>query len=131
MLNKSALLVTLASLALTPTLPQQAALDSWADKYLPRLSEDGRALFQGKFDITEVYNFGQIAVQAAQELKGMFSGQERAKVAQALLHMAVKQYAPLIFQEWALPLVDGPGCAALIESAFQRVFGSGQHSVTS
>lgn len=129
-MNKSALLVTLASLAFSPTLAQQTALDSWAETYLPRLRQEGRSLLQGRFDITELYEFAQLVVAAAQQLKGVFSGQERAKIAQALLHTAVKECAPLTFQEWALPLVDGPGCAALIESAFQRVFGSGQQDVS-
>lgn len=109
---------------------QKTALDAWAEQWGTQLFQQGSALFSGAFSFTEIGQFAQSAVEAAQGLKGIFSGQERAKIAQTILHTVIAEYAPLVVKEWALPLVDGPGCAALIEAAFQRIYGSGQQEVS-
>ncbi len=120
---KKSVLLTALMLSTTPTTAQQTALDTWADHWLPSLTEQARALFSRKFDMAEVGQFARQAVTAAQDLKGVFGGSDRAGIAQAILHTAISTYAPANVKVWILPLVDGPGCCAIIEAAFRVVFG--------
>ncbi len=71
------------------------------------------------FSFSELGLLAQNAVNAAQDLKGIFSGADRARIAQATLHTVVATLAPERVKSWALPLVDGPAIAALIEAAFR------------
>ena len=63
------------------------------------------------------------AVTAAQQLKGIISGKQRAKVAQIVLVVAARAALPDMVEPWIIPLLDGPAVEAFIESAFQKAFG--------
>ena len=113
------------ALALTSPTPTQAAtLDTWATTWVPRIETSAQTLFSGPFSFGELGMLAEVVVQAVQNLKGAISGLDRAKIAQAVLHTTVIELVPAPLQHWVLPLIDGPGAAALIEAAFQRVFGS-------
>lgn len=120
---KKAVLLSAILLNAPSTSTQQSALDAWADTWLPKLTEQGKALFEGNFDMAEVGQFAREAVTAAQDLKGVFSGTDRAGIAQAILHTAIAEFAPAAVKLVILPIVDGPGCAAIIEAGFRVVFG--------
>ena len=86
---------------------QTAALDAWADKYLPELTEKARACVNGPFSWEEVGNLAESASQAAQELKGLFGGTERADIAQTILAVSVKAALPDNVEHWVLPMLEG------------------------
>ena len=112
----------------TPTPTQVATLDTWATIWVPRIEASAQTLFSGPFSFGELGTLAEVVVQAAQGLRGAIGGLDRAKIAQAVLHTTVVELVPAPLQHWVLPLIDGPGAAALIEATFRRVFGP---SVTS
>lgn len=123
-MNKVGFLAGLTTaLALTSTAPQTAQLEAWADLYLPELRGKAQALLQPPFSLGELEKLADVAVRSAQELKGIFSGIPRAVIAQTALVVAVKSALPSQVAPWLLPWLEGPGLAALIESAFQKAFG--------
>ncbi|BDP42941.1 hypothetical protein DAETH_29100 [Deinococcus aetherius] len=124
-MNKAAFLSLLTmSLALgAVTQPQQTALDAWADKFLPVVLEKARGLIRGGFGYAEIGSLAETSVRAAQDLKGIFAGLERAQIAQAVLVVAAREVLPSVAERWVLPLLQGEAVRALIEAAFQRVFG--------
>ncbi|WP_288481800.1 hypothetical protein [uncultured Deinococcus sp.] len=111
------------ALALTSTAPQTAALEVWADKYLAELRQKAQELLQPPFSLAELEQVADVAVKAAQDLKGIFYGVPRAVIAQTALVAAVKTVLPATAAPWVLPWLEGPTLAALIESSFQRLFG--------
>lgn len=124
-MKKSAFLSMLtASLALgAASTNQTVALDAWADKFLPELISEAKACLEGPFSFAEIGALAETAVRAAQDLKGIFTGTARAKIAQAVLVVSVKAALPDEAESWVLPLLEGPAVEAIIEAAFRRVFG--------
>ncbi|MDO4264677.1 MAG: hypothetical protein Q4C67_10820 [Deinococcus sp.] len=112
-----------AALALgTVNAPQTDVLGKWADKHLPQLISNTKDLMQPPFTMAELERLAMHAVTAAQDLKGVFAGKQRAKIAQAVLSFAVQEICPDSLEAWVVPLVEGDGVAALIESAFLKLF---------
>lgn len=124
-MTKTQLLSALLAFAGTATDPQEAALTAWVDAHLPALIAKGRELLTPPFALQELSALAEEAVKAAQALKGVLSGQQRAKAAQLILVVAARAALPDLVEPWVLPLLSSEGVAALIESAFQRVFGDG------
>lgn len=124
-MNKTALLTAILALTPAATAPQKTALDEWVNHWGPLLTDQAKTLLGGNFGFSGLGKLAQDAVNAAQDLKGIFSGTDRAKIAQAVLHTTVATLAPDRVKKWALPLVDGPAVAALIESAFRYLEGAG------
>lgn len=112
------------SLALTAVSEQQSnALEAWGGKYIPELTSKARDCLSGPFSYGELGALAEASVQAAQELKGIFAGLDRAKIAQGLLIIAAREVLPDTYEGWALPLLRGEAVASLIEAAFRRLFG--------
>lgn len=105
------------------TAVQTTALDAWTDKWLEKLTAEAVGLFTGPFAYQELGMLAETCVIAAQELKGVIKGIPRAVLAQKALGAAARAALPDAYEGWALMLIDGPGAAILIESAFQRLFG--------
>lgn len=123
-MNKVGFLAGLtAALALNSTAPQTAQLEAWADLYLPELHKKAQELLQPPFTLAELEGVADVAVRSAQELKGIFKGVPRATIAQTAFVVAAKAALPDQVEPWVLPFLEGPGLAALIESAFQKAFG--------
>lgn len=120
--NTLAMLTTALSLSASDTTTQ-AALQAWTDKHMPALIESAKGLLSGGFNITAVFTLAGEAVKAAQDLKGIVAGQERASVAQVVLVVAAKAALPDMVEPWIIPLLSGDGVKALIESAFLKIFG--------
>lgn len=108
----------LDSLSLSTTLEQTGTLEQWMNEWFPKL-QNATTHITG---IGTLWVAAEICVQAAQDLKGVFEGKNRAQIAQTLLVVFVKQLSPEHVETWLLPLVEGEGCAALIEAAFRRLF---------
>lgn len=106
--------------AATPT--QGDALDAWADKYLPTLKDLATSLLTPPFTIVEVQELAEEAVLAADELRDVFKGLSRAKIAQAILSVTARAACPDGLEPWVMPLIEGPGAEAMIESAFRKLF---------
>lgn len=106
------------------TQPQEHALTAWAEKYLPEVTQQARDCFSGPFSYGELGTLAETSVRAAQELKGILVGTDRAKVAQAVLIIAAREVLPDNYEGWALPLLRGEAIASLIEAAFRRLFGA-------
>lgn len=122
-MNKAAFLSLLtASLALSGA-QQQHALDTWADKYIPELTDKALACLSGPFSFGEVGDLAEAAVRAAQDLKGIFAGTQRAEIAQVVLVASVKAVLPDDAEHWVLPLLESDVVEGIIEAAFRRVFG--------
>ena len=121
--KKSLLPLLTAALTLgTASAQQTDVLGKWADKHLPQLIDNTKNLLQPPFTMAELERLAMHAVVAAQELKGVFAGKERAKIAQTVLSWAVQEVCPDSLEAWVVPLVEGDGVAALIESAFLKLF---------
>lgn len=119
-------LMTLLTAALslgTPTDTQATALQTWAETHLPPLVASAQALLKPPFTLQELSDLADEAVTAAQDLKGIFEGTERAQAAQIILVVAAREALPDLVEPWVIPFLSGDGVEALIESAFQRVFG--------
>lgn len=120
--KKSLISMLTAALTLSAASTQTSALSDWAKKHVPKVTESARNLIQPPFTITELEQLATQSVVAAQELKGVFAGKERAKIAQTVLSWAVQEVCPDSLEAWVVPLVEGDGVAALIESAFLKLF---------
>ena len=125
-MNKSKLITLLTTtLALgSATATQTDALSTWVEKNVPPFLEAAKALATPPFYPSEPKVLAEKAVIAAQELKGVFAGAERAKIAQTVFIYAIKDVTPDNLEPYFVPLLESDQVAALIESAFQRVFGS-------
>ncbi|MFC3834815.1 MULTISPECIES: hypothetical protein [Deinococcus] len=118
-----ALLTSLLALAGTATSAQETALQTWVDTHLPVLITKAQELLRPPFTIGKLMALAEEAVTAVQELKGVFSGQQRAKAAQLVLIVAARAALPDMVEPWVIPLLSGDGITAFIEAAFQKVFG--------
>ena len=116
------LLTTTLALGAPVTTTQGDALDAWADKYLPVLKDMAAALLTPPFNILEVQELAEEAVLAADELRDVFKGVPRAKIAQAVLSVAARAACPDGLEPWVMPLIEGSGAEAMIESAFRKLF---------
>lgn len=121
-LNALALLTTALSLNATDTT-SQTALQAWVDTHLPALITKAQAALKGGFEIQNLFGLAGDVVKAVQDLKGIVGGKDRAAVAQIVLEVVAKAALPDMVEPWILPLLGGAGVKALIESAFQQVFG--------
>lgn len=97
-------------------------LEGWSDTHLPELQDAARSLLQPPFTVQELMDLAEMSVQAAQELKGVLAGKQRAHVAQAALVLVVKETCPAGIAAWAVPLLSGEGLVQLIEAAFLKLF---------
>lgn len=120
--NVMTLLTAALSLSASDTAAQ-GSLQTWTDTNMPVLINQARELLNGPFDTGEIFALAMTAVKAAQELKGIISGKQRAQVAQIVLVVAARAALPDLVEPWVIPLLDGPAVAAFIESAFQKAFG--------
>lgn len=121
--KKSILPMLTAALALGTVSAQQTdVLGKWADKHLPQLIDNTKDLLQPPFTMAELERLAMHAVTAAQDLKDVFAGKDRAKIAQTVLAFCVQEICPDSMEPWVMPLVQGDGVAALIESAFLKLF---------
>lgn len=116
-----ALLTPLLALQSAPDT-QVAALDAWATHHLPKLQECGLALLKPPFSLNELDELAKEAVIAANELKGIFKGTDRAVIAQKVLIWTVQETCPPVAKPWIEPLMQSDAVAALIESAFRKLF---------
>lgn len=124
MKNNNALALLTAALSLSASdTTAQTGLQAWTDANMPVLITEAKALLDGPFDTGEIFALAMTAVKAAQELKGILSGKQRAQVAQIVLVVAARAALPDLVEPWVIPLLDGPAVAAFIESAFQKAFG--------
>ncbi|MDO4246786.1 MAG: hypothetical protein Q4C89_12245 [Deinococcus sp.] len=122
-MKKSALSMLIAALTLSSAESQKTnALDQWAKMHVPALIKGAQDLMAPPFTPSELIMLAQQSVVAAQELKGVFAGKDRAKIAQTVLSYAVQEVCPDDLEAWVVPLIEGEGVAALIESAFLKLF---------
>lgn len=122
-MKKQLLTLLTGTLALgAATSTQTAALDAWADHYLPDLLRQGQAILRGNVTYDSLGKLAESAVKAAQELQGIFAGTSRAKIAQAVFVVAARAALPDGVEHWIMPFLEGEALAALIEAAFLRVF---------
>lgn len=126
-MNKATLLSLLTgALALGSTSTTPSALETqlggWAEKHLSVITESARELVTPPFTLNELQELAAEAVIAANDLKGVLAGTQRAKVAQTILVAGVKYVAPDALEPWVLPFLEGAGLAAIIESAFLKLF---------
>lgn len=91
---------------------------------MPILIEQAKACLTGPFSLAEVGVLAESAVMAAQDLKGVFAGTERARIAQTVLVYAVQEVLPDSVESWVLPLLEGEGITRLIEATFRKLFGT-------
>jgi hypothetical protein len=124
MKNQFLTLLTTSLLPLTPSSAQASQLDAWADLYLPDVVAKAQAVVHKGFDFGALGQLAAIAVKAAQELKGLFSGTSRARIAQAVFVTAVRAALPDNLEHWIVPLLSSDTVAALIEAAFRQEFGA-------
>lgn len=108
----------LGSLNMPTTLKQTEALETWCHEWLPILADACNSIT----GIGTLWVAAEACVEAVQQLKGIFDGRSRAQIAQAVLVVVVKAATPDEIEPWLLPFLEGEGCAALIEAAFQRLF---------
>lgn len=124
MKNASALLALTTALSLSASdTTTQNALQAWVDQHIPGLIEKAKSALTGGFDITKLFGLAGEVVSAVQGLKGIIGGQDRAAVAQVVLVIAAQAALPDLVEPWIIPLLKGEGVKALIESAFQKLFG--------
>lgn len=123
-LKNPAFILALTTALALPSTPdtQVAALDAWATEHFPKLQECGLALLKPPFSLNELDELAKEAVIAAQELKGIFKGTDRAVIAQKVLVWTVQETCPPIAKPWIEPLMQSSAVAALIESAFRKLF---------
>lgn len=95
----------------------------WLDKHLPGIVSKAQALRDGA-TWTEVGALLEAAVQAAQELRPVLAGTERAAFVLAIVQSLVRAFAPPSAQ-WVLMLLDSPFARLLIDMAFKRLFPGG------
>lgn len=111
-----------ASLSSGTANPLIDQLGGWSDKHLPNLRAKAEALLADGPTILEVFDLAQGAVEAAQDLRGVVAGAQRALLAQAALVVVAREVLPEEVESWLVPLLSGEGLAALIESAFRQLF---------
>ncbi|WP_407538857.1 hypothetical protein Q0M94_11825 [Deinococcus radiomollis] len=127
----SKLLLTLTALLGNTAATDNAtttALSAWVSEYEPLILTEAQVLLRSPFTWSELGKLAETTVQAVNGLKGVLVGADRAKVAQTVLVVAVKeglQFLPLPMRAvagWVLPLLEGPVVAGFIQAAFEKLF---------
>ena len=114
-----------AQLAVGAFTPQEDALHTWLAEYWPKAQSAASTLFAEGFDFQSLGALASVAVSAAQSLKGLFAGAERAQIAQIIFVEAAKAAIPDDYEHWIIPMLQSAAAGAMIEAAFRRLFGAG------
>ncbi|ULH17326.1 hypothetical protein MF271_19240 (plasmid) [Deinococcus sp. KNUC1210] len=130
-----ALTAALGSTATTQDSATAPALIAWVSEYEPQLLSAAQQLLSSPFNWAEIGKLAEVVNKSVRVLNGIFQGTDRAKVSQAVLVLVVQETIQLLPEPertmagWVLPLLQGPAVAAVIEAAYQRVFGVGKAPV--
>lgn len=124
-MNRLALLNQLTgALGLQAGSAKRSDLGIWIDAYADLLIARARDLITPPFAKAEFDAMAEVAVAAADKLKGIFEGQSRASIAQTVFVEAARAALPDGYiEEAAIWLLDSDQVAKAIESAYNRVLG--------
>lgn len=116
------LTTALALGAATPT--ERSKLATWIDEYTPKIANAVAGVFTPPFTWAELTGVADISVTAAQELKGVFAGADRAHIAQIVFVEVVRYVLPDgMIEDVAVSALNSEAVAGMIEAAYQRLFG--------
>lgn len=100
------------------------ALAAWLAEHWILLQVRAADLLAPPFKVSEVQALGQEVTKAVQDLKVVFVGQDRAEIADTVFEALVATALPATLRDYVLPILKATGVRALIQAAFEAVFGA-------